>query len=105
MRSSSARRSSFAARSDLRTSSLTRSSFSTIGCPTPDRCTSASGMRSRRFGLESKRGSQVFHTRFLTRAAALNGLVAGLRAFGLGLPEQLTDHTPVNYTARLEEAG
>lgn len=38
-------------------------------------------------------------------AAALNGLVAGLRAFGLGLPEQLTDHTPVNYTAHLEEAG
>lgn len=38
-------------------------------------------------------------------AAALNGLVAGLRAFGLGLPEQLTDHSPVNYTARLEAAG
>jgi triacylglycerol lipase len=38
-------------------------------------------------------------------AAALNGLVAGLRAFGLGLPEQLTDHSPVNYTAHLEEAG
>jgi len=38
-------------------------------------------------------------------AAALNGLVAGLRAFGLELPEQLTDHTPVNYTAHLEQAG
>jgi hypothetical protein len=38
-------------------------------------------------------------------AAALNGLVKGLRAFGLELPEQLTDHTPVNYTARLEAAS
>lgn len=38
-------------------------------------------------------------------AAALNGLFTGLRAFGLGLPEQLTDHTPVNYSAHLEDAG
>jgi hypothetical protein len=43
-------------------------------------------------------------------AGALNGLFAGFkapsfRAFGLGLPEQLTDHTPVNYTAHLEDAG
>jgi triacylglycerol lipase len=38
-------------------------------------------------------------------AAALNGLVAGLRAFGLELPEALTDHAPVNYTAHLEAAG
>ena len=37
-------------------------------------------------------------------AAALNGMVAGLRAFGLELPEQLTDHTPVNYTAHLENS-
>ena len=38
-------------------------------------------------------------------AAALNGLVAGLQTIGLGLPEQLTDHAPVNYTAHLEAAG
>ncbi len=35
-------------------------------------------------------------------AAALAGLVASLRAFDFGLPEKLTDHTPVNYAARLE---
>ena len=35
---------------------------------------------------------------------SLSGLLDGVRAFGLDPPEPLRDHTPVNYTARLERA-
>jgi hypothetical protein len=36
---------------------------------------------------------------------SLDGLLSGIRAFRLEPPEPLRDHTPVNYTARLERAS
>jgi len=36
---------------------------------------------------------------------SLRGLLTGIRAFRLEPPEPLRDHTPVNYTARLERAN